>query len=45
VFHIEQPLVFDVFLNVKALFFLKLRLSSTDIKTMRPERAGAGLSV
>lgn len=44
-FHIEQAQVFEVFLNVKALFFLKLWLSSTDVKTMRPEGADAGLSV
>lgn len=42
---LSRPWSLMFFLKVKTLFFLKLRLSTTDIKTMRPERADPALSV
>lgn len=42
---LSSPWSLMFFLKLKTLFFLKLRLSTTDIKTMRPERADPDLSV
>lgn len=40
---LSSPWSLMFFLKLKTLFFLKLRLSTTDIKTMRPERADRAL--